>query len=232
MESLKKFPQVDMDILIDVDQKEKLKLNELLIFPHGMDGLHIWEAGIVLARYLYKNLSLFEGRSVHELGTGVGIAGLTLLKYSKCKEICLSDYKEEILANAKLNIKKNGFEKDKRVRTLKLDWKDYATVKETVDFIVGSDIIYIGSPVKELALLLQKMLVVGGMAIINIPDRKSYATEFLEQIDLLGCFEITTEELTDSFYVANPLEDKKEGAKHFVGLQELGFIIYKFKKIK
>lgn len=28
------------------NDKKILNLNELLIFPHGMDGLHIWEAGI------------------------------------------------------------------------------------------------------------------------------------------------------------------------------------------
>jgi hypothetical protein len=32
-----------------------LNLNERLIFPHGLDGLHIWEAGIILARFVAEN---------------------------------------------------------------------------------------------------------------------------------------------------------------------------------
>lgn len=41
---------VETDIM--VSPTIALKLNELLIFPHGLDGLHIWEAGIVLARFV------------------------------------------------------------------------------------------------------------------------------------------------------------------------------------
>ena len=63
-------------------KEEILSLNELLIFPHGMDGLHIWEAGIILARWIVFNKELFLGKDVLELGTGVGIGGLSAAKFT------------------------------------------------------------------------------------------------------------------------------------------------------
>jgi hypothetical protein len=45
------YKPVDTKIILSEDQKY-LDLNELLIFPHGLDGLHIWEAGIILARFI------------------------------------------------------------------------------------------------------------------------------------------------------------------------------------
>lgn len=51
-------------------------------FPHGLDGLRLWEAGIILARYIVHNNSLFKGKKVLELGGGVGIAGFTAKKWT------------------------------------------------------------------------------------------------------------------------------------------------------
>lgn len=81
MEGLK---SIETEIILDHTQNYFLKLNELLIFPHGLDGLHLWEAGIILARYIVSESKLFDGKNVLELGTGVGIGGLALLKYTNC----------------------------------------------------------------------------------------------------------------------------------------------------
>lgn len=40
----------------------KLKLADVETFPHGLDGLKIWEAGIVLARYAVLNCAKFKGK--------------------------------------------------------------------------------------------------------------------------------------------------------------------------
>ena len=77
-----------------------LNLNELLIFPHCMDGLHIWEAGIILARFIAFNKELFEYKAVLELGTGVGIGGICAAKYCNPKSVVMTDWKREILENA------------------------------------------------------------------------------------------------------------------------------------
>ena len=55
-------------------------MNERLIFPHGLDGLHIWEAGIILSRFICENESFFYKKRVLELGSGIGIGGIACAK--------------------------------------------------------------------------------------------------------------------------------------------------------
>jgi predicted nicotinamide N-methyase len=69
---------INVEIVLDEITNKKLALNDLLIFPHGMDGFHVWEAGIALARYTIKNLDLFKDKKVLELGTGCGTVGVKL----------------------------------------------------------------------------------------------------------------------------------------------------------
>jgi hypothetical protein len=39
-----------------------LIIGELEVFPHGLDGLKLWDAGIVLSRYVIINSDLFTGK--------------------------------------------------------------------------------------------------------------------------------------------------------------------------
>jgi tRNA G26 N,N-dimethylase Trm1 len=88
-------PQLkSIDKTIIIEETKTLELNELVVFPHGYDGLHIWE--------------------------GVGIGGLAVLKYTECSKCVLSDYNSSIVENIKLNCKKNGYPE---TEVLKLDWK-------------------------------------------------------------------------------------------------------------
>ena len=63
----------------------KLTIDELSQFPHGLDGLKLWEAGIILARYIILNVELFKEKEVLELGAGVGIGGMVARKWTQCK---------------------------------------------------------------------------------------------------------------------------------------------------
>ncbi len=51
---------IDLELILDEKDNKTLFLNDLLLFPHGMDGFHIWEAGIVLSRYVIYNPELFN----------------------------------------------------------------------------------------------------------------------------------------------------------------------------
>jgi len=232
MESVKNLPQQEVDIIIDDETKDALKLNEMIIFPDRMDGLHIWEAGIVLARYIYFNKELFENKKAIELGTGVGIVGISLLKYCKPKSVEITDYKEDILNNAVNNVKKNKVWKSGVSSGSILDWVNYEKVKVKYDVIVGSDLIYAGAPVKELAHLMDKLLDIGGKVYILVPKQRFYAVEFFKAHEELGKFEIEKVELSDEKYLKSPYHNEKEGLKHFAGLNELNFFVYILTKIK
>lgn len=64
-----------------------LEISSLETFPHGLDGLKLWEAGIILARYVVNNNQLFKNKRVLELGAGVGIAGMAVKKWTECSDI-------------------------------------------------------------------------------------------------------------------------------------------------
>ena len=52
------------DIIIHHGYKMNLKISSLSMFPHGMDGLRLWEAGIILSRYVINNVNLFKNKRV------------------------------------------------------------------------------------------------------------------------------------------------------------------------
>jgi len=232
MEQIKNLPQQEVDILMEPSTKEHLKLNEMIIFPDRMDGLHIWEAGIVLARYVYFNSELFTDKSIMELGTGVGVVGIALLKYCKPRSVEISDYKEDILNNAVNNAKKNKVWTKIPTKGRLLDWVDYEKEKNKYDIIIGSDLIYAGAPVVELSKLMNKMLNIGGKVYIMIPKQRFYSVEFFKALDELGNFEVEKIELNDEKYLTSPYWDEKAGYKHFAGLKELNFFVYILTKVK
>lgn len=46
------------------EKKVKVKIGDMNIFPSGFERLRLWDSSIVLARYILKNINLFEGKEV------------------------------------------------------------------------------------------------------------------------------------------------------------------------
>jgi len=40
----------------------KIQIADIERFPHGLDGLKLWEAGIILARYAIINNQIFKDK--------------------------------------------------------------------------------------------------------------------------------------------------------------------------
>jgi predicted nicotinamide N-methyase len=70
------------NIIIHHNFQMSLQINGVDTFPHGLDGLRLWEAGIILSRYIIQNVALFKHKRILELGGGVGIAGLAAKKWT------------------------------------------------------------------------------------------------------------------------------------------------------
>lgn len=235
---------------IDLEIKYELLLNDLLIFPHNMDGFHIWEAGIVLSRFIIHNKEIFTKLSILELGTGVGIVGITALKYTKSLNVTLSDYRDDVLNNAEKNIIKNSIKHkhiqnqfydiknenctlcgEKRSNILKLDWLNYKHFNIQYDIILGSDIIYKGAPLIELALLIKKSLKINGQAYILVPDKRMAIFDFIKEIEKIGGLKYDKIELLENKYYECAMEDEKKGFSYYPGLKELKFFLYVFTKL-
>lgn len=85
-----------------------VKVKEQTLFKaNGEEGLHLWEAAVVLSRWSVINNSIFYNKRVLELGSGCGLLGIALLKYTDSKEVVFSDYIDSVIKNLNFNIKDN-----------------------------------------------------------------------------------------------------------------------------
>lgn len=58
-------------------------------------GLDVWPASLFLAEYLQQHPSVIAQRSVLELGSGVGVSGLTAASLG-AREVIMTDYDETV----------------------------------------------------------------------------------------------------------------------------------------
>lgn len=79
------------------------------VFPHHNDvGVRkVWEAGAALAEYLIERPELVRGKTVCELGAGVGLTGIVISGLCQTKSVHLTDYTEASLVNMEHNVKVN-----------------------------------------------------------------------------------------------------------------------------
>lgn len=68
-----------------------IKISQATTFPHGYEGLKTWDANVVMARFVLINLNRFKDKSVIEMCSGTGLAGVTLGKFTSSKKLTLTD---------------------------------------------------------------------------------------------------------------------------------------------
>jgi len=83
--------------------------------------LKVWPAAVMLARWLWAHAPLVRGRSVLEIGSGVGLAGLAAARCGAA-EVFVTDIDGPALRCARENAAKNGLEG--RVTVTRLDWAE------------------------------------------------------------------------------------------------------------
>ncbi len=171
---------------------DEVHLRELSI-SHGGVGCAVWDAAIILARWLHEQgvaeqraiasptsscsvapALRLHGRSVMELGAGVGLPGLVAAWFAE--RVWLTDYLDTLLENLRYNVQLNANEDDaarpERARAVAsaarvhgLDWDcfvrndasdDSESARETrsslvaiparsVDLLIGSELVYVNN---------------------------------------------------------------------------------------
>jgi predicted nicotinamide N-methyase len=152
---------------------KELYIKELSIIDGGI-GCAVWDAAIILSRFIYENADLFRDKIALELGAGVGLPGITAARFA---ERCyLTDYIETIQTNLEYNVRINSISEDddedidnddkfaqtRRQHKIKvgksshvclLNWDDIKTMENPqpeiplhgVDILLGSELTYTGN---------------------------------------------------------------------------------------
>ncbi|KAJ2485909.1 Protein-lysine N-methyltransferase efm6 [Coemansia sp. RSA 2050] len=103
-------------------------------------GSTVWDAGLVLAKYLDRQTSLgnldLSGKTVLELGSGTGIVGIALGRLHPQCQVILTD-KKELVPLLSRNIELNSAMSNTRAQCL--DWTSPTALDAVPDLIVVSD---------------------------------------------------------------------------------------------
>lgn len=172
----------DQNIILDYKNKVKVVVGDIFNFPSEYDGLHIWDANIILARYALLNKHLFKDKKVIELHSGTGIASIVVKKYSEALTVAATDSKPEIVENILTNCKKNSISSGMIIA--RIAWEEYANFKTKFDFVMGADLLTKTTSLDLLHKVICKLLPVGGRALFVLPARSlNIADSFVAQLD-------------------------------------------------
>ncbi|EFA82016.1 hypothetical protein PPL_05252 [Heterostelium album PN500] len=181
------------------DKREK---EEMSIIQGGI-GCAIWDAAIIMSRWIFKHQDSFTDQKCLELGSGVGLTGILTAHY--CQSITLTDYLPPLLENLKYNVdlnsKKDTVDMDDdeeiRVNNRMIDLKEKVDVKylnwdeidsitvteeDKYDIIFGSELTYSLLSVDNLIKVIQKYLKNDGIFYEILSDDRDGVSYFLEQM--------------------------------------------------
>ncbi|XP_020107670.1 protein N-lysine methyltransferase METTL21A [Ananas comosus] len=133
---------------------------------YDLTGQLVWPGAVLLNNFLSLHAEILEGRSVIELGSGVGITGILCSRL--CREVVLTDHNEEVLEIIKKNIELQsslGNPGSTGLKAEKLEWGNVDQISQILerhprgfDLILGADICFQQSSVPPLFDTVEKLL--------------------------------------------------------------------------
>jgi predicted nicotinamide N-methyase len=143
----------------DLIREEDFVKDERL--PYWAD---VWPSSIILAGKLLELKG--RGKTALELGCGVGLS--TLAATSAGFDVLSTDYYEDALDVTRANVFRNLAT---IARTRMVDWRHFPEDLGTFDLVFASDVLYEKEYAELLPVLLRRLLVPGGIALIADPGR-------------------------------------------------------------
>lgn len=154
-------------VAAEEDRREKVSgqrhEDEQLHLPYWAE---LWESGLGIGKMLARAPELVRGKSVLDLGCGMGLAGTVAAALGA--NVLFADLEADSLLFASLN----SLPWEQRVRTRLLNWQKYR-LGEQFDLILGSDILYEKIQWPYLELFWRDRLVPGGKVILGEPGRQT-----------------------------------------------------------
>ncbi|EGG21002.1 methyltransferase type 12 domain-containing protein [Cavenderia fasciculata] len=141
----------------------------------------VWDGGIGLAKWVLDNPSIFEGKDVLELGSGVGVCGIAAGLISK--NVLVTDYTDKIIQALQDNVKRNMrlTSQLKNVTVQALDWvNDDVPSPFGYEVIIGSEVIYDVKLVEALANVIYLSLTPNGTFYTTCATVREGIPEFIK----------------------------------------------------
>lgn len=149
-------------------------------------GLMLWESAVALAEVLAGTPGLVAGRSVLELGCGIGLAGVVAASLGG--RVLATDHDLGALDAARRTASANGVT---GLETAVGDWLDWR-VPGRFEVILGADVAYDAEDHAALLGVLHTALAPGGTVLLADPGRTAQAV-FLKRAQDAG-WEVTCDE--------------------------------------
>jgi methyltransferase-like protein 23 len=145
----------------------------LLLLSEGRErfpfGLMLWDSAIALARWIADDGRGVSGKSVLELGAGVGLPGLVAANLGAV--VTQTDHDAQALELAGINAALNGI---CEITVRMGDWFAWDD-QNRYDVIIGADIVYDGADHDAVLGLLERLLNPGGRVVLADPQREKQA---------------------------------------------------------
>lgn len=171
-----RFGEVDFSFLSVRDSYallDRISPEEFLKDEQMPYWAEIWPAAVTLSRELMVTGEL-AGRSVLELGAGVGMASIAAARSGA--RVLATDYSTEALRFIAYNAMRNGVPLD----TCRLDWR-MVMGNEKFDAVIAADVLYERVNLLPIVTAIDALLAPGGQAYIADPRRR-LADQFLELV--------------------------------------------------
>lgn len=138
--------------------------------------IKLWESAMILARFL-SGQSDAEGRTLLELGAGLGAPGLAAA--SAGFQVTLSDYEELIIDFQRVSAAANGLDS---IEFMLLDWLNPPKLSR-FDVIVGAEILFRAEFFEPLLSLFRMALKPAGVIYLAHDARRKSLFEFLRRAE-------------------------------------------------
>eukprot|EP00729_Bicosta_minor_P016932 gene16932-16786_t len=102
-------------------------------------GLCTWNGALTLAEWVLEHRSVFAGKCVVELGSGIGLAGILLAQSCSATRVVLTDHSQDVLKTLRGNIELNKVAALAEARYL--DWTEGAAAVAP-DVLIASDVVF------------------------------------------------------------------------------------------
>ncbi|XP_071321856.1 protein-lysine N-methyltransferase EEF2KMT isoform X2 [Trachinotus anak] len=138
-------------------------MENVALISEGTTGLVTWEAALYLAEWALDHQQVFTGRTVLELGSGVGLTGITVCRSCSPSRFVFSDCHPSVLQKLRANVQLNGLSEQATpaVRVEELDWTEVTEEQLKrigADTVIAADVVYDPDIVGSLVKLLSKVL--------------------------------------------------------------------------